>query len=210
LDTNTNSSKPAPLRAALALLAAGGLALLYACSPPASKPDIGSSPAEAGGGGSRFATGALARLQVIEDAPPMPASPLLDEAGATTSFAALAGGQVAVLNLWATWCAPCMTEMPSLGALQRRFEGRIRVIPINVDEPAKQGAARAQLARLSQATLPFVSDAERATWAELRPPGMPLTVIYGRDGRERARLVGGADWSSEEAAALIEAVLAEP
>ncbi len=139
----------------------------------------------------------------------MPASPLRDAAGAETNLAALAGGEVAVVNLWATWCAPCMTEMPSLGALQRRFQGRIRVIPVDLDEAPRLEAARAQLARLSQGSLHFVSDVDRGVLAELRPPGMPLTVIYGRDGRERARLVGGADWASEEAAALIEAVLAE-
>lgn len=151
----------------------------------------------------------MSRLEVLEVTPPMPAAILRDAAGAETTLAALAGGETLVLNLWATWCAPCMTEMPALGALQRRFAGRILVIPVDLDEEAKLEEAREALARLSQGSLPFVSDVSRGVYTDLRPPGMPLTIIYGRDGRERARLAGGADWSSEEAAALIEAVLAE-
>ena len=66
---------------------------------------------------------------------------------------------------------------------------------------------RAMLARLSQGALPFWIDISRGVLFDVQAPGMPITIIYVR-GEERARLAGGADWSSEEAAALIEAALA--
>ncbi len=207
MDTNANSSgtprppRPLALWAALAMLAAGAVALLYVLFAATSKP-------EPSGGLGRFATGAMARLQVLEDAPPMPSAILLDAQGAETNLQAFAG-QVLVVNLWATWCAPCMEEMPTLGALQRRFEGRLRVVPISVDSEADLERAERELARLSSGSLPFFSDTSRGVLFELRAPGMPLTVIYGPDGREQARLAGGADWGSEETALLMETVLAE-
>ncbi len=207
MDTNAISSgTPRPPRSlalwtALAMLAAGAVALLYVLFAATSKP-------EPSGGLGRFATGAMARLQVLEDAPPMPAAVLRDAQGAETSLRTFAG-QVLVVNLWATWCAPCMEEMPTLGALQRRFEGRLRVVPVSVDSEADLEKAERELARLSSGSLPFLSDTSRGVLFDLRAPGMPLTVIYGPDGRELARLAGGADWGGDDAAALVEAVLVE-
>ena len=76
--------------------------------------------------------GEMARLYVEDAPPPMPARALRDAAGNETTLAAYRR-QVLVLNLWSTWCAPCMEEMPSLAVLQRKFAGRIAVVPISVD-----------------------------------------------------------------------------
>jgi thiol-disulfide isomerase/thioredoxin len=183
------------------MLAAGGLAVLYVLFAASSKP-------EQAGGYTRFAQGEMQRLQVLEDAPPMPTRALRDAAGAETSLSAYAG-DVLVVNLWATWCAPCMDEMPTLGALQRRFEGRLKVIPISVDSEPDLGRAQRELADLSDGSLPFLSDMSRGVLFDVRAPGLPVTIIYSRDGRELARLAGGADWSSDEADALMEAALAQ-
>jgi thiol-disulfide isomerase/thioredoxin len=183
------------------MLAAGTLAVLYVLFAAASKPETST-------GLARFATGAMARLEVLDDAPPMPARTLRNAAGEETSLSAYAG-ETLVVNLWATWCAPCMEEMPTLGELQRRFEGRLRVVPISVDTEADRARAQRELAQLSGGSLPFLIDVSRGVLFDARARGMPVTIIYGRDGRERARLAGGADWASEEAAALFEAILAE-
>ncbi len=183
------------------MLAFAALALLYVLFAASSKP----AP---GGGYSRLAQGAMSRLSVMEDAPPMPIEPLQDASGAETTLGAYRG-EVVVLNLWATWCAPCMEEMPTLGALQRNFTGRLRVIPVSVDSVADNSKAQRELARLSEASLPFLADPSRAILFSARAVGMPTTIVYARDGRELARLSGGADWSSQEAAALMEAALAE-
>lgn len=203
MDTNANTSgtqKPWALWAALAMLALGVVAVLYVLFAASSKP-------EQGQGVMRFARGEMQRLMVLPDSPPLPQRVLRDAAGAETSLTAFSG-EVMVVNLWATWCAPCMEEMPTLGELQRRFEGRVRVVPVSVDSEADREKAQAELARLSGGALPFVIDISRGVLFDAQAAGMPTTIIYDRDGREVARLAGGADWASDDALALIEAVLA--
>lgn len=189
---------------ALAFLAVGAAAVLYVLFAASSKPQLENAYA-------RLARGQMERLVVLPDPPDMPREALRGQGGASTALPALAGGQVALVNFWATWCAPCMTEMPTLGALARRFEGRgLQVIEVSVDSQAKAEEARAALARLSQGSLDFYYEPTRSVLFSARAGGMPVTILYGRDGRERARLVGGADWSGEDAAALIELALSEP
>ncbi len=187
--------------AALALIAIGLLAFLYVVFAASSKPENAS-------GLTRFARGELAQLAVLPEPPPMPLRPIQDAAGAETSLGAFEG-EVLVLNVWFTGCAPCIHEMPSLAALQRRYEGRIRVVPVSIDSEAKRAEAVRMLAELSDNSLPFYIDISRGVAFDVRTPGFPITIIYDREGRERARLAGGADWASEDAFALIDAVLAE-
>lgn len=202
MDTNADSSPPKPwaLWAALTLMAAGLIAVLYVLFAAASKPEP-----EAGLG--RFARGEMSALAVLDAPPPLSGRTIQNAAREDTTLGAFTG-QVMVVNLWATWCAPCVEEMPTLGALQRRFGDRIRVIPVSVDREAERAYAERELARLSQNSLPFLIDTSRGVLFDLRAGGMPVTIIYSADGRELARLAGGADWASEEAIALIEAVLA--
>ena len=152
--------------------------------------------------------GEMARLYVEDAPPPMPARALRDAAGNETTLAAYRG-QVVVLNLWATWCAPCMEEMPSLAVLQRNFAGRIAVVPISVDSEGERDKAISELRRLSGGSLPFLQDMTRGVLFDAQAVGMPVTIIYNRQGQEIARLADGANWSSEDASRLIEAVLAE-
>jgi len=190
------------LRAVVVLIALGAAAVLYVLFSAASKP-------ERAGLYAAYARGGLANLVVLEDAPPMPIETLRDAAGAETNLPALSEGQVTLVNLWATWCAPCITEMPTIGALARQYEGRLNVVAISVDGVAKEADARAQLADLTDGALDFYIEPSRGVLFSMRAAGMPVTVLYGRDGRELARLVGGADWASPEAMALIDAALAE-
>ena len=150
----------------------------------------------------------MARLYVSEAPPPMPTRTLRDAAGNETTLAAYQG-EVVVLNLWATWCAPCMEEMPSLMQLQYNFEGRIRVVPISVDSEGERDKAISELRRLTGGGLPFLQDMTRGVLFDAQAAGMPVTIIYNRQGQEVARLAGGADWGSEDASRLIEAVLSE-
>ncbi len=203
MDTTPTSSaqKNWALWAALAMLAAGTLAVLYVVFAASTKPEPST-------GLARFATGEMRQLAVLQAPPAMPARSIRDALGAETTLGAIAGGDVMVLNLWATWCAPCMQEMPTLAELQRRYEGRIRVIPVSVDSEGQRERAQRELARLSDGALPFLIDITRGVLFDVQAAGMPVTIIYDRQGREVARLAGGADWSSDEAAALIDAVLA--
>jgi thiol-disulfide isomerase/thioredoxin len=201
-----SSEKSAPstswaLKAALGLVAVGVLALLYVLFAASSKPE--------GTGNASFAKGDMARLVVLDEPPPRPDIVLKDAAGAETTLAAFEG-EVILVNLWATWCAPCMEEMPTLGALQRQFEGRgFRVVPISADSAGDAPRAQSVLAELSGGSLDFLIDPSRAILFAEQARGMPTTVLYDRQGREIARVTGGADWSGPDAVALIEHALAE-
>ena len=177
------------------------IVVLYVLFAASSKP-------ETQHGLSQYAQGEMTRLYVAEVPPPMPARALRDAAGNETTLAAYQG-EVLVLNLWATWCAPCLEEMPSLAQLQYNFEGRIRVIPVSVDSEGDREKAISELALLSGGALPFLQDMTRGVLFDVQAAGMPVTIIYNARGEEVARLAGGADWSGEDARRLIEAALAE-
>ncbi len=184
------------------MMAAGLLAVLYVLSAATSK-------ASTETGLMQFARGELEDLAVMEDPPVLSTRMIRDASGAETNLRAASRGQVMVVNLWATWCAPCIEEMPTLGALQRRYQGRIRVVPVSVDGEGQRARAQQQLARLSNDSLPFLIDISRGIIFDVGAPGMPVTVVYDARGREVARLAGGADWNSPEAVALMDAVLAQ-
>ena len=202
MDTNSSVGKQRnwALWAAMAMLAAGALAVLYVLFAAASKP-------EGVTGVSRFARGEMVRLTQMDAPPPMPTRALRDASGAETTLEAYKG-EVLLVNLWATWCAPCVEEMPTLGAVQRRFGDRLRVIPVSVDNEGERDNAQRQLAELSENSLPFLIDISRGVLFDAQAAGMPVTILYNRDGREIARLAGGADWNSPEAVALLEAAVA--
>lgn len=119
-------------------------------------------------------------------------------------------GKVLVLNLWATWCAPCVAEMPTLAKLAAEYAGKpVAVVAVSVDTPGDVDKAKLFIGQ--HAPLAFYSDPQMKLPFALKPPaaGMPTTVIYGVDGLEKARLSGGADWSGADARAVIDHVLAE-
>jgi thiol-disulfide isomerase/thioredoxin len=157
---------------------------------------------------NRFDRGSLALLEFIPDPPSQPENHFAGPDGAEVSLADFRGKTVLV-NLWATWCAPCVTEMPTLAALQRAFPGdQFVVLPISVDKAEDAGMAAAKLAELSGGVLPFHHDPSMDVVFPMKARGFPTSVLYGPDGREIARLAGEADWASDEAKGLITAVLA--
>lgn len=192
--------------AGLAVLA-GLLGVVYVLFSATSKP-------ETDNGYARFASGTLAALEVIAAPPAQPDLPIYDSAGAPTQMAALHGRAVLV-NVWATWCAPCLTEMPTLAALATQYKDKgLLVVPISIDEPGKAAQARAMLQNLSGGALGFYIEPSKQLPFALLPKGkalgVPITILYDAKGQELARLTGGADWASPEAHALIEAALAAP
>jgi thiol-disulfide isomerase/thioredoxin len=133
---------------------------------------------------------------------PVPELTFFDEAGNEVTLADFAG-DVVVLNLWATWCAPCRREMPSLDRLQAALgEDGLTVIALSLDR-GDVAKVRAFFEELEIANLAIYQDPQARAGRELGAPGLPTTIVIDRAGREVGRLLGPAEWDSEEALALL-------
>ncbi len=164
-------------------------------------------PGEAGGGLHDLARGSMAKLQVAPAAA-YPSAAFVDGDGRPVHMADLRG-KVVVLNLWATWCDPCIKEMPTLAKLQAAYPGRVQVVALSQDRVDATDKAKAFIA--AHPPLAFYQDAGFKVAPEITPmvQGFPTTVLFDRSGVERAVLMGEADWSSPEARAVVDRVLAE-
>lgn len=144
----------------------------------------------------------IAALQPTEPPAVVPPVELVDAAGAVHGLAEFAGHGL-VVNLWATWCVPCVAELPALAALARRVRGEgILVLPASSD---RGGAAvvEAFYRRHAIEGLPVWLDPKGAAAQAWHARGIPTTLIIDRTGRERARGEGAVDWASEAAVAEI-------
>lgn len=158
---------------------------------------------------TQFKTGSLAALEVRPDPPPQPVAPFFDESGQPTTLAS-SRGKVVLVNLWATWCAPCVAEMPTLAALQAKYsDSDFTVLAISVDSDENRDKAVAKLNELSKGTLSFYHDPKMAVVFPMKARGFPTSVLYDRNGKEIARLAGEADWNSAQAYGLVEAALGQ-
>ena len=109
-------------------------------------------------------------------------------------------GRAVVLNFWATWCAPCKEELPSLQTLHEISGGNPLVLGINVREPAPR------VSRYMAATgldFPVILDAQGALAKQWGVSVYPTTVLIGADGKAQWRVVGDVDWSGREAASWL-------
>jgi thiol-disulfide isomerase/thioredoxin len=121
-------------------------------------------------------------------------------------------GRMVLLNLWATWCAPCRMEMPALDRLQAEVGGPdFEVVAVNIDQ-RNLDRPRAFLKEVGVAGLAYYADPSAKIFQQLRAVdravGMPTTLLIDRDGCELAYLAGPAEWASDEAKAFVRAALA--
>jgi thiol-disulfide isomerase/thioredoxin len=135
----------------------------------------------------------------------LPALTFTDAAGATHGTEVFKG-KVTLLNLWATWCAPCRKEMPELAKLQREMGGAdFQVVSLSEDLKGYEASAK-YLKEVNADNLTLYADEKGAALDALKAPGLPVTLLLNKDGKEVGRLVGPAPWASAEAKALITAV----
>jgi len=156
-----------------------------------------------------LATGTLETLDFSGAGDPASAAPFYTADGTPGSLADFRG-KLVLVNFWATWCPPCEKEMPSLGALQAARGGNgFEVVAISVDAAEDRDYAAQRLAELGAGNLPFriVTPEQYELVYESGVQGFPTSILYGRDGREIARLAGEADWSAPEALELVDALL---
>ena len=185
----------------------GVAALLYGiagCSkPPATQAaDSAAQPA-----GPALGKGQMAKLMATSSPAPAPDTPIVDADGKTHTLAEFKG-KVTVVNIWAKWCAPCVTEIPSLAKLQAAYAGQpVAVVAIDVDKGEDIDPAKRFIAK--NAPLTYYSEPTFKLPYAMKPivTDMPTTIIYDKAGVERGRLAGGADWSGPDARAVIDGLL---
>lgn len=150
-----------------------------------------------------------APIATAAEARPLPEMRFLDMAGAETGVEAFRG-QVVVLNLWATWCAPCREEMPALDRLAAAFAGQpVRVVALSVDRAAPE-RVQAFLDEVGVKHMAVYRDPKAAATRALKVQGLPVTLLIDSEGREAGRVLGIARWDGEEAFAAVRSLLATP
>jgi len=155
--------------------------------------------------------GTMGQFTLIKPLRPAPQVPLRDAKGRSVTLSDFKG-KVVLVNFWATWCAPCVREMPGLDALQEKF-GRERfvIVAVSLDRLgfAKIGPF---LERIRVSRLTVLLDRNRALYRKVGGQGLPTTLVLDHEGRVRGYLEGPAEWDGKAAEALVRYYLkqAEP
>lgn len=202
-----------------AALAAIAAVLAMATSLPAQSQQATQSASDAGGGGSapgaelladramlaRLTQGTMAKFRFADAAQPLPEIAFKGADGAQRALSAWRGRFV-LLNVWASWCAPCREEMPSL----RRLAGALgadapQVVLLSIDKSSQ--AATDFLREIGVTELASFHDPELQVSKLIGVRGAPTTVLIDPQGREIGRIEGAAHWDAEEALLLVKAMV---
>ncbi|WP_411817047.1 TlpA disulfide reductase family protein [Hyphococcus sp. DH-69] len=117
-------------------------------------------------------------------------------------------GKAVLVNLWATWCAPCLKELPSLDALQNTLSDKKFEVVAIASDPRGPDVAQDYLDRLEINHLKLYADPNlQFAFAMGGGDVLPVSILYDAKGQEVGRLIGEADWQSPEALALVRSVL---
>lgn len=132
---------------------------------------------------------------------PAPETEFDDPDGETVTLASFEGKPL-LLNFWATWCGPCVKEMPTLDRLAARAGAKLQVVALSQDSGGREKVdaffSKAKLTALE----PYI-DPKLAVMSQLRVEVLPTTILFDSKGREVWRVVGEEDWTSARAAALL-------
>lgn len=146
---------------------------------------------------------ALPAIELSEQTPFVPEDlSFIDRTGERIQLSAT-GGDFRLLNLWATWCAPCREEMPSLDRLADQFEDRNFAVLTVASGPHSVGSITAFYEQTGIDNLPVYRDPESALASRLGAVALPSTFVIGPEGRVMARLIGAAQWDAPAVIRLI-------
>jgi thiol-disulfide isomerase/thioredoxin len=209
-------------RRRIAVAAVAGIAILAALAGVYEMGALRSNPAPSAGACAPavetaraiapLAQGEVAALAVAQAPFKVPGLAFKDADGRDRKLADWRGRTV-LLNLWATWCAPCRKEMPALDALQNNLGGnRFEVVAVNIDTRDAEKPL-AFLKDTGVKHLAYYSDQSAKVFTELKMAGkafgMPTTLIVDRNGCELGAMAGPAEWASPDAVKLVSAAIAD-
>jgi thiol-disulfide isomerase/thioredoxin len=173
---------------------------------PLQIPSALTNTAPSGPGTNALSQGQMAAFVFKKEPESLPEVRFQDAAGKEHTLADWRG-KVVLLNLWATWCAPCRKEMPTLDHLQKEMgSAQFEVVAVSVD---RKGLLASQqfLQDIKVEGLKVYADPTARMSATLRAVGLPATLLLDREGREIGRLLGPAEWDSEDAKRLIRSAM---
>jgi thiol-disulfide isomerase/thioredoxin len=179
-----------------ALIVLVPILLLSACDKqptPAPQPNTSATPEPEAG-----------KLDIAQRGKAAPSTVFTAPGGKPVTLAAFKGKPVLV-NLWATWCGPCVKEMPSLDRLAKRGAGKIVVLTVNQTDDAA-AVAKWWVPRQFTMLAPYRDEDGKLGFA-FETGVLPTTVLYDAEGKEVWRIVGGMDWDGPRANTLLAEVL---
>ncbi len=175
-------------------------------APAAPAPSAQPQALPSGPGANSLSKGDMAAFVFKKQPEALPELTFFDGSGAERSLKDWEG-RVVLLNLWATWCAPCRKEMPALDRLQQALgSDRFEVVALSVDRGGAE-ASKKFLDQIDVGSLKLYVDPSARATSQLKAVGLPSTLLIDANGREIGRLTGPAEWDSDDAKRLIQAVL---
>jgi thiol-disulfide isomerase/thioredoxin len=196
--------------AGMGLAAIAGFAVAEFTLAPAQPPvRVAEQPKTAGHSAQAAKTDTGLDKLVVHGAPrEVPDFSFIDGDGDTRTLADWRG-KLLLVNIWATWCAPCKKEMPALDRLQAKLGGEdFAVVPISVDRGGVK-KPRGFLEEIGADNLPVLLDQTARMNFKFDVMGLPATIVIDRQGHEIARMVGPAEWDSPEAIERLEKFMAQ-
>lgn len=144
------------------------------------------------------------QVDITHRGTPAPAATFTGPGGRPVTLASFKGKPLMV-NLWATWCGPCVNELPTLDALARA-DPRFRLIAVSQDMQGEQVVTPFLAKRRLAGLTPYI-DSRNTLMAALNSDTLPTTIFYDAAGKERWRVIGAMDWTGRRAKTLIDGAL---
>jgi thiol-disulfide isomerase/thioredoxin len=153
---------------------------------------------------ARLTQGHMRKFEFLELPRPLPELQI-ESADDVPSPLSAWRGRLLLLNVWASWCAPCRQEMPALDRLATRMSAdRVAVVTLSIDK--RPAEAKAFLAQLGLERLPLLLDPDMHAARALGVDGAPTSILIDPAGRELGRVAGAVDWDADEALLLVRAM----
>ena len=138
---------------------------------------------------------------------PAPATSFVDLTGSEVSLAQFTG-KIVLVNLWATWCEPCLREMPSLERLQSRLGDKIVVVAISEDRGGSK-TVEPFIGKLGLKSVKIYLDPKSAMERAFKVQGLPTSFLIDREGRVLGRVEGAAEWDKPKLLGILKSFLGD-